>query len=102
MVLCRFYRDLILWDELTTLIEATTGWVWDKDYLEVFANHVTQETRAYNLREGLDASPDTLPQRFFKEKPAEGAALTQEELETMLAEYNCIRQERSAKWAGAK
>ncbi len=97
MVLCRFYRDFIKWDELATLIEATTGLKWSRKQLEIFANNITQQTRAYNQREGLDESTDTLPKRFLKEKTAEGASLTKEQLDTMISEYNEIRSSRSAK-----
>jgi aldehyde:ferredoxin oxidoreductase len=95
MVLCRFYRDFIMWDELATLIQATTGLKWTKKQLELFANSLTQQTRNYNAREGIGPETDTLPRRFLKEKTAEGAALTQQELERMLAEYNQIRSARS-------
>ncbi len=95
MILCRFYRDFIYWDKLAMLIEATTGLQWSKQQLEVFANNITQQTRAYNKREGIGGSADILPKRFLKEKTAEGASLSAEELETMLAEYNRIRNDRS-------
>ena len=97
LVLCRFYRDFIMWDELATLIEATTGLRWSKEQLELFANNITQQTRAYNKREGIGPETDTLPKRFLEEKTAEGAALSREELETMVAEYNEIRSARLTK-----
>ncbi len=97
MILCRFYRDFIDWDELAKLIKATTGLVWSKEQLEIFANNITQQTRRYNTREGLDASTDTLPKRFLEEKTAEGASLSREDLEVMLAEYNQIRGAGAAK-----
>ena len=67
----------------------------DQGELEILANRITQETRAYNAREGLGPETDTLPKRFFKEKTAEGAALSREDLEIMVSEYNRIRDERS-------
>ncbi len=96
MVLCRFYRDFLQWEELAILIEATTGLKWSKRQLEIFANDITQQTRAYNTREGIGPSTDTLPKRFLEEKTAEGASLTRDEIETMVAEYNAIREARSA------
>ena len=62
--------------------------------MELFANNITQQTRAYNKREGIGPEADTLPQRFLEEKTAEGAALSREELETMVKEYNEIRSAR--------
>jgi aldehyde:ferredoxin oxidoreductase len=95
LVLCRFFRDFILWDEISQLIEATTGLKWNKEQLENFANCVTQMTRAYNKREGLDESTDTLPKRFLTEPTEEGATLTQEQLDIMIREYNEIRNART-------
>jgi aldehyde:ferredoxin oxidoreductase len=81
----------VLWDELSGLTEATTGMRLDRAQLEVLANHITNRTRQYNRREGLDSSTDTLPKRFLTEATDEGAVLTAEELETMVGEYNAIR-----------
>ena len=91
LILCRFFRDLILWEELADIIEATTGLKLSKNDLEVLANNITQQSRQYNKREGLDSSTDTLPKRFLAEPTAEGAALTEKELEIMIKEYNEIR-----------
>ena len=97
LILCRFFRDFILWDELRVLIRATTGLDMDKESLELLANRTTQRTREYNAREGLGAAEDKLPSRFLKEATAEGASLSQEELDTMISEYNGIREARAAR-----
>lgn len=95
LILCRFFRDFFYWDELSKIILATTGLILDKHQMEILANRITQQTRQFNLREGLDGSTDTLPRRFFKEKNKEGASLNEQELQTMIDEYNAIRNERS-------
>ena len=95
LILCRFFRDFILWDELSMLIEASTGMKLSKDELEIFANNITDLTRQYNRREGLDSSTDTLPKRFLTEATEEGAALTGEELKIMIKEYNQLRNSRN-------
>jgi aldehyde:ferredoxin oxidoreductase len=94
LILCRFYRDFIGWDELATLIRALTGLALDQAGLEVLANRITQATRAYNHQEGLDGSTDTLPERFFSEATAEGASARRQDLETMINDYNMIRRRR--------
>jgi aldehyde:ferredoxin oxidoreductase len=94
LILCRFFRDIILWDEIGALIEAATGLAFSKSGLEILANAITQQTRSFNLREGLSPSEDRLPARLLREKTAEGAGLLPEELEIMLEEYNAIRQGR--------
>jgi aldehyde:ferredoxin oxidoreductase len=96
LILCRFFRDFILWDELAALVRASTGMALGKGDLERMANRITQATRRYNAREGLGPLSDTLPERFFREKTAEGASLGRAELQTMVAEYNAIREAREA------
>lgn len=91
LVLCRFFRDFILWDELLQLTEALTGMKLTKDELANIANDITNMTRNYNTREGLGPETDTLPKRFLKEKTAEGASLSKEDLNIMIDEYNKIR-----------
>ncbi len=91
LVMCRFFRDFVLWDELLQIIHATTGMILNKVQLEEIANDITNMTREYNKREGLDESTDTLPKRFLTEATEEGATLTEKDLNTMLNEYNKIR-----------
>ena len=94
LILCRFFRDFILWDELMVLIKATTGLSFSKEELEIFANRITQASREYNIREGIGPTEDSLPERFFEEPTAEGATLSREELDLMISEYNEIRTAR--------
>ena len=94
LVLCRFFRDFILWEELTDIIKATTGIDMKKSELEILANNITCSTREYNRREGLGDVTDTLPKRFLTEPTAEGATLTKQDLDTMIGEYNQIRNSR--------
>jgi aldehyde:ferredoxin oxidoreductase len=96
LILCRFFRDFILWEELGVLIRALTGMDMGRRDLELFANRATERTREYNRREGLDAGTDRLPPRLLREATAEGARLTEDELAFMLSEYNRIRAERTA------
>lgn len=96
LILCRFFRDFILWEELGTLVLTTTGLSYDKRGLELLANTITEKTRAFNRREGLGSETDILPWRFLNESTAEGASLTAADLEAMIGEYNAIRRSRSA------
>lgn len=97
LILCRFFRDFILWDDLIGLIKGSTGLDFTKEELELFANRITQETREYNRREGIGSDEDTLPPGILKHPNAEGASLTAEQLQTMVREYNTIREERYEK-----
>ena len=96
LVLCRFFRDFILWDELEQLVAATTGIEMSKGELEMFANRITQQTRQYNKREGLDEKTDTLPKRFLTEATEQGAVFSEKVLDTLIKDYNEIRRSRSA------
>ncbi len=91
LILCRFFRDFIHWDELREIIFATTGLDLSQQELEDLANDITNMTREYNAREGLDESFDTLPKRFLKESTKEGDSMNEEELMIMIDEYNKIR-----------
>lgn len=88
LILCRFYRDMIGWDDLSLVIRALTGLALDKAGLEALSARIADTIRAYNLREGMVPADDTLPQRFFQEPLApSGETLTEAELERMVAEY---------------
>jgi len=95
LILCRFFRDFDLWEELGQIIEAVTGLAMSKTELELFANTITQKTREYNAREGMGPEMDSLPSRFFKESTLEGDSLKEEDLAIMIEEYNSIRQTRN-------
>ena len=97
LILCRFFRDFIKWDELTDLIRGTTGMVFSKAELQQLANRITQQTREYNRREGLGSSEDTLPPALLDNPNDEGSTLTGSELNTMVHEYNAIRKARDEK-----
>lgn len=94
LILCRFFRDFILWDDLAALIAAATGRAFSKQELEVLANDITLQTRFFNLREGLTPAEDKLPARLLREKTAEGMSLRPEEMALMLDEYNALREAR--------
>jgi aldehyde:ferredoxin oxidoreductase len=94
LILCRFFRDFVLWDEIGELVQAATGLNLTKEELADLANRTTNRTRAFNRREGLDAASDTLPYRFLNEATAEGATLKKSELEQMISDYNALRGDR--------
>ncbi len=94
LILCRFFRDIILWDEIRAVVAATAGLELSKTELERLANATTEATRAFNRREGMTDAGDTLPPRFFEEPTAEGATISRDELATMVREYNDIRRSR--------
>ncbi len=87
LILCRFYRDFYLWDELGTIIRTATGITADRSRLNRVALDVADLIRWFNIREGLTSDDDVLPRRFYREKLEGGQSITEEELLLMRADY---------------
>lgn len=94
LILCRFFRDFLFWEEIGTLIEAATGKILSKQELEGISNRITEDTRRFNLREGIGPGDDTLPPRLLKEATQEGSSLSPSDLGIMIGEYNRLRKRR--------
>jgi len=92
LIICRFYRDLYLWEELSEIVEAVLGFSFGKDRLKGIASNIRDMVRIYNLREGMSHESDTLPRRFFEE-PIENERfiISREEFETLKKDYYRIR-----------
>ena len=91
LVLCRFYRDFYPWEDLSRVIALTTGLSLDKPGLEDIASRVIDNTRRFNLREGLSADDDRLPKRLVKEELKDGRRITEEEMHTLVQDYYRLR-----------
>jgi aldehyde:ferredoxin oxidoreductase len=91
LVLCRFYRDLYSWEELETILYRVTGQPSTKTFLRKIACNIVDMTRAFNLREGLQAEDDRLPRRIHKEALPSGKSLSSSEMEYMLQDYYRLR-----------
>jgi aldehyde:ferredoxin oxidoreductase len=92
LILCRFYRDFYLWDELIQIVRMTTGLDLTKDELQQIARNVSDLVKNYNIREGVTSEDETLPKRFFDEPlPETGNVLKREELKTLKSDYYRLR-----------
>ncbi|MEJ2098430.1 MAG: aldehyde ferredoxin oxidoreductase family protein [Desulfobacterales bacterium] len=88
LVLCRFYRDLYQWDRLATMIRGTTGLELSTEEMREIAARISDNTRRFNLREGLTAQDDQLPSRFYSTAlPETGKTITRDQMNHMLADY---------------
>jgi aldehyde:ferredoxin oxidoreductase len=87
LILCRFYRDLYQWEELATIIEGTTGLRLTKEDMHSIASSITDNTRRFNLHEGLTTKDDHLPSRFHNEALESGKVITREQMSQLLKEY---------------
>lgn len=99
MVLCKFVClptiGPILWEELTRLFSIVTGVRVKKKELVRLATRINIIVRSFNVREGIDRSDDTLPERLIKER-VEGQNLKKEKLEIMIDDYYKIKESLTA------
>lgn len=87
-VLCRFFRDLYQWEELSSIIEGITGLILNEEEMREIAKNITDDTRRFNLQEGLTINDDHLPKRFYKEVlPETSQSITMEQMNQLLEEY---------------
>ncbi len=92
LILCRFYRDLYPWPELSRIIHMTTGLTWGKEEIHQMANRVITLCREFNLREGMTPDLDALPSRFHTEAlPESGKVITEDELNYLVKDYYRLR-----------
>ena len=88
LILCRFYKDLIGWDDLKLLLHAITGMDSGTKELRKIAATVSNAARWFNIREGVTRADDRLPKRFFRETIGSNKKIIREEdLNRMLDEY---------------
>jgi aldehyde:ferredoxin oxidoreductase len=93
LILCRFYRDIYWdWNDLSTIAEVTTGLHLNENQLRKISSNIQNESRRFNLREGITSTDDTLPKRFFEEPLGQGGkTIRREDLQRMLQDYYRLR-----------
>ncbi len=91
--LCKFIRRCFTgkadragaWPAIAKLINATTGWDFDYDAVDLIGVRAHTIKKAFNIREGWTRADDHLPYRWHHEPMKEGASagyvVTEEELE---------------------
>jgi len=88
LILCRFYRDLYQWKELSVIIRACTGLDLGVEEMRSISGAVTNNTRRFNLREGFGRHEDHLPPRFYTEPlPETGKVITRVQMDQLLTDY---------------
>jgi len=92
LILCRFYRDLITWQDLQEIIKSACGLSWSKKDLKARASGIIHLARSFNQREGVTKKENKLPRRFFREVLREtGKTIQPKDMEVMLKEYYQLR-----------
>lgn len=92
LILCRFYKDLLSWEELSNIIRGATGLKLSKEGMRGIATSVTNAARTFNIRCGVTRESDKLPRRFYREALKDGEhTIMRGEMEKMLTEYYQLR-----------
>jgi aldehyde:ferredoxin oxidoreductase len=93
LIICRFYRDLYWeWDSLSKIVEVTTGLKLGESGLRRISSNIQNETRKFNLREGISSRDDDLPKRFFDEPLGkEGKVIKREDFQRLVQDYYNLR-----------
>jgi aldehyde:ferredoxin oxidoreductase len=93
--LCKFIRRCFTgkadragaWPAIANLINATPGWEFDYDAVDLIGERAFTIKKAFNIREGWTREDDHLPYRWqhdpMKEGPSAGHVVSEEELEYM-------------------
>ncbi len=89
LILCKFLRGAIAdpWAEGAELLRIVAGIELDGDELRGAIRRIIGLRHLFNRREGWTIAEDTLPERFFSEPLEDGAVLSRELLEGMVAGY---------------
>jgi aldehyde:ferredoxin oxidoreductase len=74
LIICRFIRDIATWERLPTILRALTGADLTVGQLKETANKIVTLARLFNIREGITASDDDLPLRFFQDALPQGGS----------------------------
>jgi aldehyde:ferredoxin oxidoreductase len=70
------------------MVKGVTGLDLDGQDMKAIARNIADDTRRFNLREGLDPSDDRLPKRFHTEAlPETGKVMSEADMEQLLADY---------------
>jgi aldehyde:ferredoxin oxidoreductase len=90
LIMCRFFRDLVGWQEYISILKAAAGVELDEKRLREIANNISTLRRLLNIREGWTKADDMLPARFHDE-PVAGQKVDRAEFNSMLEEYYRLR-----------
>lgn len=92
LILCRFFRDIIYWDGLNTILRGTMGIDLSEADLRERSAKIAQNIREFNLREGMTRDDDWLPKRFFTTPVGEkGWILEEKKFRELVDDYYRLR-----------
>lgn len=80
LTMCRFYRDLMTWDRITSAAGQLAGRPLTKEDLEQLSTETITRIRRLNLKMGVGPADDRVAERFYHEATDRAPALDREEL----------------------
>jgi aldehyde:ferredoxin oxidoreductase len=87
LTICRFYRDLLTWDFMSSAATQLNGGQVAKAELQKLCDDTLTRIRRLNLAFGVTPAADTVAERFFKEPTDKAPALDRAELERRVRSY---------------
>ncbi len=87
LTMCRFYRDLLTWDRLTSAVAQLNGGPVTKEQLEELSTDILTRIRRLNFAFGMTPADDTVAERFFREPTDKAPAVDREELRRRVRIY---------------
>ncbi len=92
LILCRFFRDLIFYDELNAIVRSTMGLDLTEADFKAISDRIAHTIREFNIREGMKPEDDWLPEYFFKNPVgAKNIRLDPESFRELVSDYYDLR-----------
>ncbi len=87
LTMCRFYRDLLPWERLLSLVAQLNGGPVTREQLREVSEDTLTRIRALNFAFGLTPADDTVAERFFREPTDKAPALDRAQTERRIGLY---------------
>jgi len=91
IILCRFFRDIIYYDELKSILKLLLGKDFSKNELFEIGENITNLTREFNLREGLEPIKDDMIPEYFFNNPIQKDSISKDEYLQLLKDYYSLK-----------
>ncbi len=87
LTMCRFYRDLLPWEQMLPLVAHLNGGPVTREELKRLSQRTISRIRRLNFALGCTPDDDTVAERFFREATDRAPALDREELRKRIGLY---------------
>lgn len=91
LTMCRFYRDLLPWEQIVPLVEQLNGGPVTVEELREVSRRTISRIRGLNFSFGCTPQDDTVAERFFLQDTDRAPALDREELQRRIRLYWHLR-----------